>query len=252
LANLGLQVARALARAHRKGLLHRDLKPANILVTADGEVKVADFGLATLIEPDDITLASVSRHETLTATGANADSPDGLPAGTKRRPVGTLPYMSPEQVAGEDLDARSDIYALGVVLYEMTTGRRPYAGATQQDLVRAICAGRARRPHEIVPKLPLELDRIVVKAMGASRTERYQTMDDLAVDLKRLGRELESGSSPSYEDLKVVKGGGRLRSVAGWLMGAGLSIALVLAWLVGPWRTSAVDPRSVLILPMEM
>jgi len=250
-ANLAVQVARALSRAHRKGLLHRDLKPANILVTADGDVKVVDFGLATLLEHRDTSLTS--SPETLTATGEHGGAQGGAPGGGHRGPVGTLPYMSPEQIIGDSVDARSDIYSLGVVLYEMTTGRRPFAGSTGEDLAREIRKARPRPPHEIIPKLPLELDRIIAKAMGASRTERYQTMDDLAVDLKRLGRDLESGSSPSYDDLKIDRAGSRLRTVGIWTLGATLLASILVAlWWTGPWRRPTTDPHTVLILPMEV
>ncbi len=252
LATFGLQVAQALTRAHRKGLLHRDLKPANILVTAEGDVKVVDFGLATLMERRDTTLAS--GQETLTSAGEQNKAPGGIPRRTNRGPVGTLPYMSPEQIAGEKVDGRSDIYSLGVVLYEMTTGRRPFVGSTSEALVREIRRARPRPPHEIVPKLPLDLDRIIVKAMGAARTERYQTMDDLAVDLKRLGRDLESGSSPSYDDLKIEGADAHRRAVWLRVLGAVLlaSVVATAVWLKGPWGRSAVDQHTVLILPMEV
>jgi len=252
LATFGLQVAQALTRAHRKGLLHRDLKPANILVTAEGDVKVVDFGLATLMERRDTTLAS--GQETVTLAGEQNTAPGAIPRRTNRGPVGTLPYMSPEQIAGEKVDGRSDIYSLGVVLYEMTTGRRPFVGSTSEALVREIRRARPRPPHDIVPKLPLDLDRIIVKAMGAARTERYQTMDDLAVDLKRLGRDLESGSSPSYDDLKIEGADAHRRAV--WLRVLGVvllaSVVAVALWLKGPWGRTAVDQHTVLILPMEV
>src|SRR5438093_1728577 len=151
---LGLQVARGLARAHRKGLLHRDLKPGNVMVTADGDVKVVDFGLATLFERQDSSLLS----EVSTRKNDDPESAaESRAAAEKGRPlVGTLPYMSPEQVRAETLDARSDIFSLGVVLYEMTTGQRPFAGATSGDLARDIARARPRPPTQLAPKLPLE------------------------------------------------------------------------------------------------
>jgi len=244
-ARIGLQVARALAKAHRKGLLHRDLKPANILVTSDGDVKVVDFGLSALF----------TRRETTLATDVRADATTQ----TQERVIaGTLAYMSPEQTLGEKLDSRSDIFALGVVLYEMTTGRRPFTGATGAEIAAGIQRARPRPVHELVPKVPLDLDRSVQKALAARPGERYQTMDDLAVDLNRLGRDLESGSSPSYEEINGPLTPGRRRWA--WVIGlvGALSLAAVgtLAWLAASgtlaWWGSKADAHTILITPMEV
>ncbi len=175
------------ARAHRKGLIHRDLKPANILVTPDNEVKIVDFGLATLFS---------APASTATLTASVMDTTRGSSI------AGTLPYMSPEQVRGEKLDARSDIFSFGTVRYEMTTGQRPFTGTNPADIAREIVKSKATPVHELVPKVPLDLDRIIEKAMVPRPAERYQHMDDLTVDLRRLRKDLESGSSPSYEDLQ--------------------------------------------------
>ena len=246
-ASMGLQAARALSRAHRKGLLHRDLKPANLLITNDGDLKVVDFGLATLFEH---RVTSVGSDESTYSTNGEA------PAGSRRMPVaGTLPYMSPEQVRAENLDARSDVFSLGVVIYEMTTGQRPFAGATHGELVQEILRGRPRPVHELVPKVPLELDRIVQKALAARPGERYQTMEDLAVDMKRLGRDLESGSSPSYDDLKEALAPARRRRLRRAALAAALALGVtaVIGWLTRDrWSAARPDPRSVLILPLEV
>lgn len=253
-ATLGFQVARALSRAHRKGLLHRDLKPGNILVTADGDVKVVDFGLATLFTPSDATDAT---------TASVAENPGGGRTPIARRGggplIGTLPYMSPEQARGETLDARSDIFALGTVLYEMTTGDRPFAGTTNVEVLQQIVNAHAVPVHERVPKVPLELDRIIRKAMAPHRAERYQTMEDLAVDLKRLGRDLESGSSPSYDELRGPLTRARRRRMALQALAAATALAAVgfAAWFLGPrlsgWAgTPAAEARAVLILPLEV
>ena len=163
---LGLQVAQALSRAHRRGLLHRDLKPGNILVTPDGDVKVVDFGLATLLAPLDTSRSSEAPTQSLPGPGQEKSSTEGWP----RPPlVGTLPYMSPEQARGEKLDARSDIFSLGTVLYEMATGQRPFSGAPSAELLREIQKARPRPPHELVSKLPLELDRMIQKALAPTK-----------------------------------------------------------------------------------
>jgi serine/threonine-protein kinase len=187
--NWAMQVARGLSRAHRKRLLHRDLKPGNLLVTPDGELKIADFGLAMLFERSDSTMTS------LDDTAA-----DPAAAHTRRVLVGTLGYMSPEQVRDETLDARSDIFSFGIVLYEMATGERPFRGTTISEILNAIVAARPTPPHDIVPHLPLELDRIIQKSLAGRREERYQSMDDLSVDLQRLQRELQAGQALRYSD----------------------------------------------------
>ena len=230
-ADYGQQVARALSRAHRKKLLHRDLKPGNILVTAEGEVKVVDFGLAILF-----------RHAGSTATTRSIL--EGDPTG-KREIAGTLPYMSPEQVRGEELDARSDIFSLGTVLYEMTTGQQPFGGRTTRDLVGEIIKARPNPVHELVPNTPMELERIIDKALAPRRADRYQTTDDLAVDLKRLGRDLESGSAPSWGSL-VVPASEKQRRPRLW---AGLGVLAVIAlgwtmWQLWPWQSDTASPTS--------
>ncbi len=256
-ATLGFQVARALSRAHRKGLLHRDLKPGNILVTADGDVKVVDFGLATLFTPSDATAATAAATDSVTDVQGGGAAPD---AGRARGSlIGTVPYMSPEQARGETLDARSDIFALGAVLYEMTTGDRPFVGATNVEVLQEILKARPVPVHERVPKVPLDLDRIIHKAMAPHRAERYQTMEELAIDLKRLGRDLESGSSPSYDELREPLTRERRRRLALRALAAAAALAAVglAAWLLRSrlprWSgTPAADARAVLILPLEV
>lgn len=187
----GLQIARGLARAHRRQLLHRDLKPANILITPDGDLKIVDFGLAMLFKHDDSTVTWVG-DERPRAEQERTNGPREL--------TGTIAYMSPEQIRNENLDARSDIFSFGIMLYEMATGQRPFQGATVSENLSAILAARPAPPHALVPRLPLELDRIIQKALAGRRDERYQSMDDLAVDLRRLQREIEGGEVLLYAD----------------------------------------------------
>jgi eukaryotic-like serine/threonine-protein kinase len=193
-AEYGEQIAAAVAHAHRKGLLHRDLKPGNILLTTEGAVKVVDFGLATLFERLDAALDAGDVPASDIATRTHTEQTEG-------KIVGTLPYMSPEQVRGERLDARSDIFSFGVILYEMTAGFRPFRGATVHQVAAEIENARPRPVHQVVTKVPLDLDRIIHKALSGHPAERYQSMDEMAVDLKRLSRDLATGSSPSYDDL---------------------------------------------------
>jgi serine/threonine protein kinase/tetratricopeptide (TPR) repeat protein len=244
IAEIGHQVALALAHAHRKGLIHRDLKPANILITPGGDVKVVDFGLAALFEPAQRTLAST----TLLLDSAETS------AGRERVALaGTVPYMSPEQARGEPLDGRSDIFSLGTVLYEMATGSRPFTGATAAATLQAILETSPRLPCELLPSLSPEFDRIVTKALARRRGDRYQTMDDLAVDLKRLGRELESEASaarklsrptdPSWRRISAPA-----RFVVTALLVSGLAAGAWLSWPTDP----PGDEHSVLVLPLEL
>ena len=216
IADYGYQVALALGKAHSKNLLHLDLKPANILVTEDDEIKVVDFGLATLFDPD----------QTVSLTQGPA-----LPPQEDRRLAGTIPYMSPEQARMEELDHRSDIFSLGTILYEMTVGRHPFSQPTSLHTLDAIRAATPTPIHDILPQVPLELDRIIAKAMAPSRRNRYQDADDLAVDLKQLVQDLETGSSPSYETMQA--GGRRLPRIQPWLLVSMFTAVLLVLSVVG-------------------
>ena len=181
---LGLtsQIAEALSVAHEAGIVHRDIKPENVMVRRDGYVKILDFGLAKLA------------HETATAANeVNSDAPTRA-APVKTEPgvmMGTATYMSPEQARGLELDSRSDIWSLGVVLYEMVAGKLPFEGGTTTDVLALILH---REPPSLLfyqSSLPAELERIVEKTLAKERDARYQTSKDLSVDLKRLKQRLE-------------------------------------------------------------
>ena len=238
-AEFGAQIARALGKAHRAKLVHRDLKPGNVLVTPEGEVKVVDFGLATLFRRADTTRL----HEATTVVNQGAKE-------ETRTLAGTLPYMSPEQVRLEDLDGRSDIFSLGTILYEMATGQLPFQGSTHSEVMREILSARPVPVHDLVPKVPLELDRIISKAMARRRGERYPGAEDLAVDLMSLGKSLESGTSPSYDELqrKLVpqrRKGWRLWSAAGALALAVVAVAIYWFWPRDIHATLQIMPLEV-------
>ncbi len=175
--DLAVQIAAALAAAHEAGIVHRDIKPENIMLRADGLVKVLDFGLAKLTAHRDEQLDGEA------ATRAQVQTQPGMI-------LGTVAYMSPEQARGLAVDARTDIFSLGVVWYEMLAGRLPFAGETTSDVLAAILKNEPAPLTEYVPELPEELERMVNKALRKNREERYQHSTDLLIDLRDLKQEL--------------------------------------------------------------
>jgi serine/threonine protein kinase/tetratricopeptide (TPR) repeat protein len=178
--DVSMQIASALSAAHAAGIIHRDIKPENIMLRRDGIVKVLDFGLAKLIERFD----SEREVDAEAATEALVQTEPGVV-------MGTAAYMSPEQARGKDVDARTDIFSLGAVIYEMLSGRAPFAGETAADIIGALIHKEPQPLSTLVPNIPAELQHIVSKALRKDRDERYQTVKSLLVDLKTLKQELD-------------------------------------------------------------
>lgn len=232
LLRIGAEIGEAVEAAHQKNIVHRDLKAPNIIVTPDGHAKVMDFGLALRLRQDD----GDSRAETLSHRLSSGSDPPG-----------TVIYMSPEQVRGDPLDGRSDVFSLGVVLYEMATAELPFQGATSGLTYDAILNRGPASPRALNPDVPLELEHIIFKALEKNPEERYQSAKELVVDLRRLLRDT-SASPPLASETRPAS---RRRTPFAWLaVGIALPVLLFLAYLLRPSAPErTID--SLAVLPFD-